>query len=73
MVAKYTFWRKRVRTGQRWDAGVGVGSGLPGSSAKARRSLAIAKPCEFRVSPGGEAVVSNTAYVLVADSYCKLL
>jgi hypothetical protein len=49
------FWRKRVRTDQRWDAGIGVGIRQPGRTAKAKRSLVIAKPREFRVSHGGEA------------------
>jgi hypothetical protein len=36
------FWRRRVRTDQRWDEGVGAGGGHMGSSARARRSLAVA-------------------------------
>jgi hypothetical protein len=46
------FWRKGVRTDQRWDAGVEASSGQPGSSAKARHSLAVVKPREIRVSLG---------------------
>jgi hypothetical protein len=52
---------RRVRPDQRWDAGVGAGGGKVGSNAWKRRSLAVDQP-----------VVSNTVYVLVADSYCKL-
>jgi hypothetical protein len=36
-------------------AGVGVGGGQPGRSARAWRSLAADQPCETRVSPRGEA------------------
>jgi hypothetical protein len=36
-------------------AGVGAGDGQPGSNARARRSLATVEPCEFLVSPRGEA------------------
>jgi hypothetical protein len=36
------FWRKRVRTDRRRDEGVGAGGGQLGSSARARRSLAVA-------------------------------
>jgi hypothetical protein len=46
------FWRKEVRTDQRWAAGVGVGGGQPGSNSKARRSLAVVQPCEIQVSLG---------------------
>jgi hypothetical protein len=47
------FLRKRVRTDQRWDAGVVVGVGQPGSRAMARRSLAVVQPYEYPM--GGEA------------------
>jgi hypothetical protein len=46
------FWRKGVRTDQRWDAGVRAGDGQPGRSARVWRSLAVVQPYEFRVSPG---------------------
>jgi hypothetical protein len=32
---------RRVRTDQRWDAGVGAGGGKPGRSAKVWRSLLV--------------------------------
>jgi hypothetical protein len=35
--------------------GIGAGGGQPGSSARARRSLAVNQPCGTRVSHGGEA------------------
>jgi hypothetical protein len=41
-----------VRTDQRWDAGVGVGAGQRGSTAMARRSLAIVQLFDIRVSLG---------------------
>jgi hypothetical protein len=44
--------QKWVKTGQRWDAGVGDSGGQPGSNAKARRSPALDQPCETRVSMG---------------------
>jgi hypothetical protein len=44
-----------VRTDKRWDTCVGVGGGKPGSNAKARYSLAVGHPCEYRVSLEGEA------------------
>jgi hypothetical protein len=34
---------RRVRTDQRWDAGVKDGGGQPGSNAKERRSLDVDK------------------------------
>jgi hypothetical protein len=54
-VCETCFCRKGVRTDQRWAAGVDAGDGQPGSSAMARRSLAVVQPCEFRVSPRREA------------------
>jgi hypothetical protein len=47
------FWRRRVRTDQQWDEGVGIGGGQLGSSARARRSLVVASPVSF-MSPLGE-------------------
>jgi hypothetical protein len=41
-------------------AGVGAGDGHPGSSAKARRSLAIVQPCEPQVSLGDK--TKNSAW-----------
>jgi hypothetical protein len=41
--------------GSRLAAGVRVGGGQPGSSARARCSLAADQPCDTRVSHGGEA------------------
>jgi hypothetical protein len=32
---------------KRWDEGVGAGGGQLGSSARARRSLAVASPVSF--------------------------
>jgi hypothetical protein len=46
------FWRRRVRSAQRWDEGVGAGGGQLGSSAKARRSLAVNSLVSF-ASPQG--------------------
>jgi hypothetical protein len=46
------FWRRRVRTDQRWDECVGVGGGHLRSSAMARRSLAVASPASSK-SPLG--------------------
>jgi hypothetical protein len=45
----------RVRPDQRWEAGVGAGSGQPGSSAMKERSLAADQPCASRNFPRGEA------------------
>jgi hypothetical protein len=49
--AKY-FWRGRVQTDKRWDESVGACGGQLGSSAKARRSLAVAIHAFFK-SPVG--------------------
>jgi hypothetical protein len=47
------FWRRRVRrTYQRWDEGVGTGGGQLGSSARARRSLAVASLASFQFPLG---------------------
>jgi hypothetical protein len=46
------FWRRRVRTDQRWDEGVGAGGGQLGSNARARRSLAVTNTASFQ-SPLG--------------------
>jgi hypothetical protein len=51
-VCELSFWRKGVRTDQRRAAGVGAGGGQPGSSAMARRSLALVETCEIRVFLG---------------------
>jgi hypothetical protein len=56
-VSAKCFWRRRVRTDQRWDAGVGAGGGQPGSIARARRSLATDQPYEIRVSHGGNTAI----------------
>jgi hypothetical protein len=41
---------RRLRTSQRWDAGVGVGGGQPGSIARVWRSLDVDKHDD--VEPG---------------------
>jgi hypothetical protein len=47
------FWRRRVRTDQRWDEGIGAGGGQLGSSAcRARRSLAFDSHVSFMSSLG---------------------
>jgi hypothetical protein len=46
------FLRKGVRTDQRWAAGIGASGGQPGSTANARRSLAVVQTYEIRVSMG---------------------
>jgi hypothetical protein len=46
---------RRVRPDQKWEAGVGVGGGQPGSNAKKGRSLAVYQPCAIRTFPRGEA------------------
>jgi hypothetical protein len=46
------FWRRKVRTDQRWDEGVEAGGGQLGSSARARRSLAVDSHVSF-MSPLG--------------------
>jgi hypothetical protein len=46
------FWRKRLRTDQRWDEGVRAGGGQPGSTARARHSLVIVSHVRFE-SPLG--------------------
>jgi hypothetical protein len=46
------FWRRRVRTDQRWYEGVGANGGQLGSSARARRSLAVDSRVSF-MSPMG--------------------
>jgi hypothetical protein len=43
---------RRVRPDRRWDAGVGVGGGKPGSSAGKGRSLAVDQPCVSGTFPG---------------------
>jgi hypothetical protein len=45
-------WRRRLRMDQRWGEGVGAGGGQLGSSARARRSLAVDSPVSF-MSPHG--------------------
>jgi hypothetical protein len=47
-----TLWRRRARTDQRWAEGVGAGGGQLGSSARARRSLAVDSLVSF-MSPLG--------------------
>jgi hypothetical protein len=42
------FWRRRVRTDQRLDEGVGTGGGQLGSNARARRSLLVASSASFK-------------------------
>jgi hypothetical protein len=46
------FWRRKVRTDQRWDEGVGVGGGHLESSASARRSLGVASLVSFTFTLG---------------------
>jgi hypothetical protein len=46
------FWRRRARTDQRWDKGVGSNGGQRGSNARARRSLAVAIHVSFKSPPG---------------------
>jgi hypothetical protein len=43
---------RRVRPDQRWDVGVGVGGGQPGSNAMKGRSLAVDQPCASQTFPG---------------------
>jgi hypothetical protein len=47
------FWRRKVRTDQRWDEGVGAGGGQLGSTARAQRSLAVASPARVSILPWG--------------------
>jgi hypothetical protein len=47
------FGRRRVRTDERWDEGVGAGGGQLGSSARARRSLAAASHARVLSLPWG--------------------
>jgi hypothetical protein len=51
------FWRRRVRTDRRRDEGVGAGGGQLGSSARARRSLAVANPARALGLPWGRGMM----------------
>jgi hypothetical protein len=50
---RIVFWRRRERTDQRWDEGVGSGGGQLGSSARERRSLTIANLARVLHLPRG--------------------
>jgi hypothetical protein len=54
--AKY-FWRRRVRTDQRRDEGVGASGGQLGSSARARRSLAVVSHAGAPCLPWGRGLM----------------
>jgi hypothetical protein len=54
---RHIFGRRRVRTDRRRDEGVGAGGGQLGSSARARRSLAVASPATALSFPRGRGLM----------------
>jgi hypothetical protein len=53
------FWRRRVRTDQRRDEGVGAGGGQLGSNARSRRSLAVAGLARALYLPWGRGLMQR--------------
>jgi hypothetical protein len=51
-VLRQRLMARRVRPDQRWKAGVGVGGGQPGSSARKGRSLVVYQSYACRTFPG---------------------
>jgi hypothetical protein len=50
---------RRVRTDQRWGAGIGAGGGQPGSIAWEGRSLLVDQHVDVEVTKGGQNDTNN--------------
>jgi hypothetical protein len=62
---------RRVRPDPRWEAGVGAGGGMPGSSARKGRSLAVDQPSARRTFPGGEAIQGTSRWLVANGGAAK--